>query len=56
MLTQTELAVRDARADFIEHKGYLSLIGASRLEEVGLSPEYFERKFKSENHNFDEDL
>lgn len=55
-LTATELAVREARADFIEHRGHLSLIGSSRLEEAGLSPEYFERLFESENHNFDEDL
>ena len=55
-MTAIELAVRDARADFIEHKGHLSLVGSSRLDEVGLSPDYFERLFESENHNFDEDL
>lgn len=48
-MTVTELAVRDARNDFIEHEGNLSLIGASRLESVGLSPDFFERKFTSEN-------
>lgn len=55
-MNQQELAVREARRDFIEHQGRLSLIGSSRLEEAGLSPEFFERQFASENHNFDEDL
>jgi len=49
MSDQIELAVRSARADFIEHEGNLSLIGASTLETVGLSPDYFERQFTSEN-------
>jgi hypothetical protein len=48
-MTDVELAVRAARQDFIEHEGNLSLIGASRLEEVGLSPDHFENQFISEN-------
>lgn len=48
-MTNVDLAVRAARTDFIEHEGNLSLIGASRLEEVGLNPEHFENQFKSEN-------
>lgn len=48
-MTLIELAVRNARADFIEHDGHLSLIGAAALEEVGLDVNYFENQFISEN-------
>ncbi len=45
-----ELAVRSARADFIEHEGNLSLIGVATLTEAGLSANYFENVFTSEGH------
>lgn len=45
---QIELAIRAARDDYIENHGTLSLVGSSRLDEVGLDPEYFERKFERE--------
>ena len=48
-MTEIDLAVSAARQDFIEHEGNLSLIGASRLEQVGLNPDHFERQFTSEN-------
>lgn len=49
MTNLVEIAVRSARADFIEHEGNLSLIGASTLENVGLSPDFFENQFTAEN-------
>ena len=49
-MNQHELAISAARRDFIENKGHLSLVGASSLEALGLSPAYFERVFTSENH------
>lgn len=48
-MNEHDLAVRAARADFIEHEGRLSVVGAAGLEELGLSPSYFERQFESEN-------
>jgi len=45
-----ELAVRTARADFIEHEGNLSMLGVSALTEVGLSADYWENEFTNEGH------
>jgi hypothetical protein len=49
-MTVVEQAIRDARADFIEHEGNLSLVGVSILTEAGLSADQYEAAFDQEGH------